>query len=94
VDEFRWFCGVRRAQAKAHVLPGDIDRERWTRARRAFGSPPFHAAYKQWCREGDGSLHRLLSPALHDAQQRGHGSLEILRFLNGYADLRALVQTA
>jgi hypothetical protein len=67
---------------------------RGARARQAFGSPRFYAAYQQWCREGDVSLHRLLSPALNDAQQRGLGSIETLALPHVYADLGALVHTA
>ena len=81
VDEFRWFCGVRRAMGHARTPHVDVDLAKFGRARRAFGSPRFYAAYQRWCREGDVSLHRLLSPALHDAQQRGHVSSKHWRFL-------------
>ena len=55
----------------------DVNRERWTRARRASDSPRLYAACQPWCREGDRSVHRLLSrqvPAVCDqstSQRRG-----------------------
>ena len=94
VEEFRWFCAVRRAMGHARTPHADVDHAKFGRARRAFGSPRFYDAYQHWCREGDGSLHRLLSPALHDAQQRGHVIIDTLELPYVYADLGALVQTA
>src|SRR4030095_5809800 len=64
-DELRWCCGVRRELERAGVGPSSVDSARYARARRAFGAPRFYAAYRRWCREGDGALQWLLSPALN-----------------------------
>src|SRR5205823_3598194 len=63
VDEFQWFCGVRRQLERAEIGSRSVDSARYARARRAFGAPRFYAAYRRWCREGDGALQCLLSPA-------------------------------
>ena len=71
-----------------------FDAARYGRARRAFGTPRFFAAYREWLRGGDAALGRLLSPALSDAWRAGSGTLETLVLPYVYADLSELVQTA
>jgi hypothetical protein len=94
VDEFQWFCGVRRQLERAEIGSRSFDSARYARARRAFGAPRLYAAYRRWCREGDGGLQCLLSGALNSAQQRGTAVFETLVLPHVYGELGPLVQTA
>jgi hypothetical protein len=94
LDEFRWFCGVRRTLEEGVAQRVTFDAARYGRARRAFGPPRFFAAYREWLRGGDAALGRLLSPALSEAWRAGSGALETLVLPYVYADLSELVQTA
>lgn len=94
LDEFRWFCGVRRTLEQGVAQRMAFDAARYGRARRAFSTPRFFAAYREWLRGGDASLGRLLSPALSDAWRTGAAALETLVLPYVYADLSPLVQTA
>jgi hypothetical protein len=93
VDEFRWFCGARRAH-EAGARVGDADPARYARARQAFGAPRFYSVYRRWCREGDGVLNRLLTPAFHDAWRRGSAALEISVLPYVYGEIGPLARTA
>ena len=45
LDEFRWYCGVRRAlEENAEQAP---EPARYERARRAFGAPRFYTAFRR-----------------------------------------------
>ena len=94
LDEFRWFCGVRRTLEEGVAQRVTFDAARYGRARRAFGTPRFFAAYREWLRGGDPVLGRLLSPALSDAWRAGTAALETLVLPYVYADLSPLVRTA
>lgn len=94
LDEFRWFCGVRRTLEEGVAQRLAFDAARYGRARRAFSTPRFFAAYREWLRGGDSSFGRLLSPALSDAWRTGAAALETLVLPYVYADLSPLVQTA
>jgi hypothetical protein len=94
VDEFRWFCGVRRAVEEGVAQRLAFDAARYGRARRAFSTPRFFAAYREWLRGGDPTLGRLLSPAFSDAWRAGTAALETLVLPYVYADLSPVVQTA
>jgi hypothetical protein len=71
VDEFRWYCHARRVVEGHDGTPVGLDVKRYAAARCAFGSRRFYAAYRDWRRDGDASLHGLLSPLLREAWQRG-----------------------
>ena len=94
VEEFSWFCRVRRALEDTGTRPADRDAARFARARQAFGAPRFYAAYRDWRRDGDASLQRLLSPVLHDARQRGAATVDTVVLPHVYAELGDVVQTA
>jgi hypothetical protein len=94
VDEFRWFCGVRRTVEEGGAQGLAFDAARYGRARRAFSTPRFFAAYREWLRAGDPALGRLVSPAFSDAWRAGTAALETLVLPYVYADLSLLVQTA
>lgn len=94
LDEFRWYCTVRQSvdAAGARALHADV--ARYGRARRAFGTPRFYAAYREWLRDGDSAFGRLLSPALHESWRAQTISVETLVLPYVYAELSSLVQTA
>lgn len=94
VDEFRWFCGIRRTVEEGVAPRLAFDAARYGRARRAFSTPRFFAAYREWLRGGDPALGRLLSPAFSDAWRLGTAALETLVLPYVYADLSPLVRTA
>jgi hypothetical protein len=94
VDEFRWFCGVRRTLEEGVAQRLAFDAARYGRARRAFSTPRFFAVYREWLRGGDRALGRLLSPAFSDAWRAGTAAVETLVLPYVYADLSPLVQTA
>jgi hypothetical protein len=93
LDEFRWFCAARRTLERSAQSPG-IDMVRYARARRAFGAPRFFSAYRDWLQRGEPALLRLMSPALHDARQRGMAAVETLAIPHLYGEAGALVRTA
>jgi hypothetical protein len=93
VDEFRWFCGVRRAEEGGLGVEA-VDPTRYGRARRAFGAPRFYSVYRRWCRDGDAVLNRLLTPAFHDAWRRGSAALEISVLPYVYGEIGPLARTA
>ncbi len=94
VDEFGWFCRVRRAQEGGARAVGAVDPDRYARARRAFGAPRFYSLYRRWCREGDVALNRLLTPAFHDASRRGSAVLEMSVLPYVYGEIGPLARTA
>ena len=61
VEEFRWFCDVRRALGHGRTPHVDVDLARFARARRAFGARASTPRIGM-VPGGDVSLHRLLSP--------------------------------
>jgi len=86
VDEFRWFCRMRRAQEE-HVEPvASIDPVRFARAHRAFGDRRFYGIYRRWCRDGEGALQRLMTPAFQDAWRRGDAALDTLVLPHVYGE--------
>lgn len=93
-EEFRWYCMVRRSVETGGGRRLEADVARFSRARRAFGSPRFFAVYRQWIREGDAATGRLLSPAFHDAWRTGRVAVESLVLPYVYAELGSLVQSA
>jgi len=94
MEEFRWFCGIRRAVEQGGARRLELDAARYARARSAFGAPRFYALYRQWLREGDATWTRLASPAFHQAWQSGAATVETLVLPYAYGELGALVQTA
>lgn len=95
VEEFRWFCGVRRSLAQESPLSTTpLDAARYTTARRAFGGPRFYAVYRSWLREGERAFQELLSPLLHDASRRGDARVETYVAPYRYLRLASSVGTA
>ncbi len=92
LDEFRWYCGVRRASEEGAAHPPDS--ARYARARRAFGAPRFYTAFRRWCRDGEGGLQPLLSPIFCDARQRGAVALETWVLPYVYGELGPLAKSA
>lgn len=72
VDEFRWYCEVRRA-VETRTATESASSARYLTARRAYGSPRFHNAYRRWRDTTDNTVFdELRSGRLFDAAQRGH----------------------
>ena len=93
-EEFRWFCGARRAIEQPSAAALAVDRQRYSRARRAFSSPWFYFAYRSWLRQGDSALDRLRSPSLNDAWRSGAIRLETQVLSHQYLHLASSVETA
>jgi hypothetical protein len=68
-EEFEWFCHARRAIEQGRRAGAAIDQVRYSRARRAFGSPRFYAAYRAWLKQGNGAFWDLMMPGLRDKLQ-------------------------
>jgi hypothetical protein len=92
VDEFRWFCGMRRAQEEHAERIRSIDPLRYARAQRAFGGPRFYGIYRRWCRDGEGALQRLMTPAFQDAWRRGSAALDTLVLPHVYGEVGPLAR--
>jgi hypothetical protein len=74
VDEFRWYCDARRA-AETGTGTASFNTPRYATARRAYGAPRFHDAYRRWCDSRDNSVFDdLLTGRLFEAWQRRHVS--------------------
>jgi hypothetical protein len=74
IDEFRWYCEARRA-AETEAAARSITTPRYVTARRAYGAPRFHDAYRRWCISRDNSVFDdLLTGRLFEAWQRRHVS--------------------
>jgi hypothetical protein len=74
VDEFRWYCETRRA-AETGTATASINTPRYVTARRAYGSPRFHDAYRRWAASHDNSVFDdLVTGRLFEAWQRRHVS--------------------
>ena len=87
MDELRWFFETRRT----HEAGSD---DRFSRARRVFGSPRFRAVYRSWIEQGDRVLDATLSPVLSTAIARGTGRFETHVLKHRYLHLAPLVGTA
>jgi hypothetical protein len=61
VEEFRWYCHARRVIDTSPVAPTGLDRERYAKAKQAFGGRRFFETYRRWQKDGDASLHALLT---------------------------------
>jgi len=94
LDEFRWFCEVRRTAEQRGDRASAVDLERYARARRAFGAPRFFSAYRRWRDVGEPALLRLISPTLHDSYQRGTVALDLMVLPHLYGEVGVLVRTA
>lgn len=68
-EEFEWYCHTRRGLEQGHRPAAAVDQVRYSRARRAFRSPRFFAAYRAWLKEGDSALWDLMMPGLRDKLQ-------------------------
>lgn len=68
LEEFKWFCSA-RVGAERGFPP--TDQVRYSRARRAFGSPRFYAAYRAWRRDPSAGFFDLSSIGLRDKLQCG-----------------------
>jgi hypothetical protein len=92
VDELRWYFDQRRQLATnaSHL----VDRDRYRRARRAFGAHRYLVLYRHWLTVGDTLLHRLDSPVLPNALAGGTGRIESHVVTRRYQHLSSLVGTA
>jgi len=91
VEELRWYFRARRALNE----PGaSIDRERFRRARRAFGGARYQVLYRHWLAHGDALINALDSPVLSEALARGSGRIESYVVHRRYHHLTPLVGTA
>jgi hypothetical protein len=91
LEEFKWFCGARRgveqgAQPTDHV--------RYSRARRAFGSPRFYAAYRAWRRDPSTGFFDLSSVGLRDKLQCGMVRIETHVLSHRYLSVASAAMTA
>lgn len=91
LDEFKWFCEARRA-VEQHAAA--VDQLRYSRARRAFGSPRFYAAYRAWLKEGGDVFYDLISPSLRDQLQCGLVRIETHVLPHRYLNVAAAAMTA
>ena len=91
LDEFKWFCLARRTVEQGG---GAVDRLRYSRARRAFGSPHFYAAYRSWLREGSGVFYELISPTLRDQLECGQVRIETHVLAHRYLNVATAAMTA
>jgi len=92
VEELRWYFQTRRALSKTPTP--EFDRERFGRARRAFGAPRYRVLYRHWLTHGNSLLNALDSPVLPDALASGTGRIESHVVERQYAHLTPLVGTA
>jgi hypothetical protein len=92
LDEFRWFCGVRRTLEEGVAQRVTFDAARYGRARRAFGTPRFFAAYREWLRGGDAPSGGSCRPLVRRLARWFRRSKRWYYLM--YADLSELVQTA
>ncbi|MGE3341856.1 MAG: hypothetical protein AB7L71_00355 [Vicinamibacterales bacterium] len=91
VDELRWYFRARRT---INEPAANIDRERYRRARRAFGGARYRVLYRHWLAQGDALINALDSPVLPEALARGSGRIESSVVERRYAHLTPLVGTA
>ncbi len=91
LEDFKWYCAVRHA-AEGGRIP--TDQVRYSRARRAFGSPRFYAAYRAWRREGDGAFYDLTSIGLRDKLQCELVRIETHVLPQRYLNLATAAMTA
>jgi hypothetical protein len=91
LEEFRWFCAVRRAVEQGSQ---PTDQVRDSRARRAFASLRFHAAYRARLKEGSGAFYDLMSPSLRDKLQCGLVRVETHLLPHRYLNVATAAMTA
>lgn len=75
VDEFLWYCGMRRAREHGSVV-AQADVERFARSTRAFAATRFQLTYCTWCTAGDAAVDALRSTRVAEAVARGDVRVE------------------
>lgn len=91
LEEFKWFCAARHAAERG--LP-PTDQVRYRRARRAFASPRFYAAYCTWRRNSSTGFYDLMTIGLRDKLQYGQVRIETRVLPHRYLNVATAAMTA